>query len=60
MKVLVLGATGTVGSQVVQALLARGDQLRPDAAPRQGWIAGRRRRGERRRSHEAGDARLGI
>ena len=28
MKVLVLGATGTVGSQVVQALLARGDRVR--------------------------------
>ena len=28
MTVLVLGATGTVGSQVVQALLARGDRVR--------------------------------
>ena len=50
MKILVTGATGTVGSEVVKALLQRGAEVRaltrkqpepvklPDAVERQEWL----------------------
>ena len=38
-RILVIGATGNVGRQVVSQLLGRGAQVRALAKPKCGWFA---------------------